>query len=95
MSCEQGVCGTCLTPVLEGIPEHRDLYQTDEEKEKGYHKDCYFNSLAQKLNEDATEKLRKTWFHDYVYTLNTLKDAADYIRLEVAKIEEIIEKEKS
>jgi vanillate O-demethylase ferredoxin subunit len=30
--CEQGVCGTCLTPVLEGIPDHRDLCQSDEEK---------------------------------------------------------------
>jgi len=34
LSCEHGVCGTCLTPVLEGIPDHRDLYQTEEEKEK-------------------------------------------------------------
>lgn len=32
MSCEQGVCGTCMCTVLEGIPEHRDSYQTDEEK---------------------------------------------------------------
>jgi vanillate monooxygenase ferredoxin subunit len=32
LSCEEGVCGTCLTPVLEGIPEHRDMVQTDEEK---------------------------------------------------------------
>lgn len=32
ISCEQGICGTCLTPVLEGIPDHRDQYQTDEEK---------------------------------------------------------------
>jgi len=32
VSCEQGVCGTCLTRVLEGIPEHRDLYQTEEEQ---------------------------------------------------------------
>ncbi|MDN7999946.1 PDR/VanB family oxidoreductase [Burkholderia multivorans] len=31
-SCEQGLCGACLTPVLEGIPEHRDEYQTDAEK---------------------------------------------------------------
>jgi vanillate O-demethylase ferredoxin subunit len=33
MSCEQGVCGTCLTRVLEGVPDHRDLYLTDAEKE--------------------------------------------------------------
>jgi vanillate monooxygenase ferredoxin subunit len=32
VSCEQGVCGTCLTRVLEGQPEHRDSYLTDEEK---------------------------------------------------------------
>jgi vanillate O-demethylase ferredoxin subunit len=33
-SCEQGVCGTCITRVLEGEPDHRDLYFTDEEKAK-------------------------------------------------------------
>lgn len=31
-SCEQGVCGTCLTRVLEGCPDHRDAYLTDEER---------------------------------------------------------------
>lgn len=31
-SCEEGVCGTCLTRVLDGVPEHRDLYLTDEER---------------------------------------------------------------
>lgn len=31
-SCEQGVCGTCLCDVLEGEPDHRDVYLTDEEK---------------------------------------------------------------
>jgi vanillate O-demethylase ferredoxin subunit len=30
--CEQGVCGTCLTAVLEGIPDHRDFIQSDDEK---------------------------------------------------------------
>lgn len=33
-SCEQGVCGTCITRVLEGECDHRDLYFTDEEKSK-------------------------------------------------------------
>jgi vanillate monooxygenase ferredoxin subunit len=33
-SCEQGVCGTCITRVLEGQPDHRDLYFTDEERAK-------------------------------------------------------------
>lgn len=32
VSCEQGVCGTCLCTVLDGIPDHRDSYLTDEEK---------------------------------------------------------------
>jgi vanillate monooxygenase ferredoxin subunit len=31
-SCEQGVCGTCLTRVLEGEPEHRDMYLTPAEQ---------------------------------------------------------------
>lgn len=31
-SCQQGVCGSCLTTVLDGIPEHRDMVQTDLEK---------------------------------------------------------------
>ncbi|WP_428035470.1 PDR/VanB family oxidoreductase [Amphritea sp.] len=33
-SCEQGVCGTCVTRVLEGVPDHRDLYFNDEERRK-------------------------------------------------------------
>ncbi len=33
-SCEQGVCGTCITRVLEGTPDHRDLYFTEEERAK-------------------------------------------------------------
>ena len=31
VSCEQGVCGTCLTRVLSGEPDHRDMFMTDEE----------------------------------------------------------------
>jgi vanillate O-demethylase ferredoxin subunit len=31
-SCEQGICGTCLTNVLEGIPEHRDQFLTEGER---------------------------------------------------------------
>lgn len=33
VSCQQGVCGTCLCDVLDGIPDHRDSYLTDEEKD--------------------------------------------------------------
>jgi vanillate O-demethylase ferredoxin subunit len=32
IACEQGVCGTCLVRVLEGIPDHKDLYLTPEEQ---------------------------------------------------------------
>jgi vanillate O-demethylase ferredoxin subunit len=31
LSCEQGVCGTCLTRVLDGVPDHRDMFLSDEE----------------------------------------------------------------
>ena len=34
VSCEQGVCGTCITRVLEGECDHRDMYFTDDEKAK-------------------------------------------------------------
>jgi vanillate O-demethylase ferredoxin subunit len=30
-SCEQGMCGTCLTRVLEGEPDHKDMYLTAKE----------------------------------------------------------------
>jgi vanillate O-demethylase ferredoxin subunit len=38
VSCEQGVCGTCVTRVLAGRPDHRDLYLTDAEHEQN---DCF------------------------------------------------------
>lgn len=33
-SCEKGVCGTCVTRVLEGVPEHRDLYLNEQERSR-------------------------------------------------------------
>lgn len=32
VSCEQGFCGSCLTPVLDGIPDHRDQFMLSEEQ---------------------------------------------------------------
>lgn len=32
MSCEQGICGTCLTRVSDGIPDHRDQFLTTVER---------------------------------------------------------------
>jgi len=34
-SCEQGVCGACLTTVLDGTPEHYDQYLSAVEKAEG------------------------------------------------------------
>jgi len=31
-ACSEGVCGTCETPVLNGIPDHRDQFLSDEER---------------------------------------------------------------
>lgn len=34
-SCREGVCGTCETIVLAGVPEHRDALLTEEERADG------------------------------------------------------------
>ncbi len=34
-SCRRGLCGTCETTVLDGIPDHRDSLLTDEERARG------------------------------------------------------------
>ncbi|MBY6118667.1 PDR/VanB family oxidoreductase [Mameliella alba] len=31
LSCEQGICGTCLTRVVDGIPDHQDMFLSEEE----------------------------------------------------------------
>ncbi|MFG1210980.1 PDR/VanB family oxidoreductase [Xanthobacter flavus] len=38
LSCEQGICGTCAMEVLSGIPDHRDMYLSDEERAAN---DCF------------------------------------------------------
>jgi vanillate O-demethylase ferredoxin subunit len=37
-SCEQGICGTCLTRVLEGEPDHQDFFLSPEEQAAN---DCF------------------------------------------------------
>ena len=34
-SCEEGTCGVCETPVLEGVPDHRDSVLTKEQRREG------------------------------------------------------------
>ena len=31
LSCEAGICGTCVTRILSGSPDHRDSFLTDQE----------------------------------------------------------------
>jgi len=53
LSCEQGVCGTCITRVLSGKPDHRDLILTDEEKKLGQEMTiCCSRSLTPVLTLD-------------------------------------------
>jgi vanillate O-demethylase ferredoxin subunit len=33
VSCGHGLCGTCLTRVVAGVPDHRDYYLTNAERE--------------------------------------------------------------
>ncbi|MBX3195370.1 MAG: PDR/VanB family oxidoreductase [Schumannella sp.] len=34
-SCREGICGTCETRILAGVPDHRDSVLTDEERASG------------------------------------------------------------
>lgn len=48
--CGQGVCGTCLCAVLDGLPDHRDSYLTDEEhRESTQMTLCCSRSLSKRL----------------------------------------------
>ncbi|MFJ9562834.1 PDR/VanB family oxidoreductase [Streptomyces fuscichromogenes] len=47
-SCEQGTCGTCLTPVLEGTPDHRDAILTGHERAVG---DCMFLCVSRSCGD--------------------------------------------
>lgn len=49
-SCQEGVCGTCETRVLEGIPDHRDSLLTEEERaENEYMMVCVGRSRTPRL----------------------------------------------
>lgn len=46
MSCEQGICGTCVTTVLHGTPDHRDHYLTQEDRQRN---DCFMPCCSRAL----------------------------------------------
>ena len=48
VSCEQGVCGTCLTRVIDGTPDHRDVFLTDAEKAAN---DCFTPCCSRALGD--------------------------------------------
>jgi len=49
-SCQEGVCGTCETRVLEGVPEHRDsLLSADERAANEYMMVCVSRSKSSRL----------------------------------------------
>jgi vanillate O-demethylase ferredoxin subunit len=50
ISCEQGTCGTCLTYVLAGRPDHRDTFLTpDERAANDQFTPCCSRSLSPRL----------------------------------------------
>ncbi|MCC5858238.1 MAG: oxidoreductase [Ectothiorhodospiraceae bacterium] len=50
VSCEQGVCGSCLTKVLEGEPDHRDAFLMPEERKRGdYFTPCCSRARSERL----------------------------------------------
>lgn len=50
LSCEQGICGTCLLPVIEGLPDHRDHVQTAAERaENRFFAPCCSRALTERL----------------------------------------------
>jgi ferredoxin-NADP reductase len=47
-SCEQGLCGTCETGVLAGVPDHRDSILADHERAAG---DCMFPCVSRSCTD--------------------------------------------
>lgn len=53
-SCEQGACGTCIVKVLDGQPEHQDVYLSDSEKKRGDRMlTCVSRALSNRITLDV------------------------------------------
>lgn len=53
-SCEQGACGTCVVAVLEGEPDHQDVYLNASERARGDRiMTCVSRALSERLVLDA------------------------------------------
>lgn len=50
-SCEQGACGTCQVTVIDGEPDHQDVYLSDEEKQSG---NCMMTCVSRSLTPQLT-----------------------------------------
>ena len=51
LSCEQGVCGACLLPVLDGLPDHRDVFLSPAERDAGR---CFTPCCSRALSPTLT-----------------------------------------
>jgi vanillate O-demethylase ferredoxin subunit len=45
-SCQEGICGTCVVPVLQGRPDHRDQYLTEDARARN---DCFLPCCSRSL----------------------------------------------
>jgi vanillate O-demethylase ferredoxin subunit len=56
LSCEQGICGTCVMQVVDGNPDHRDVCLSDEDKDlKKMFTPCCSRSQSARLVLDLNQ----------------------------------------
>jgi len=46
LGCRGGGCGTCVQTILAGIPEHHDVFLTEQERARGQFLVCCGRSLS-------------------------------------------------